>query len=253
METITVRLTRQQVDARLRKAVAAVLGHVPDSRGVGEALLTRVGVRLLSLIQQAFIVKARGGTDSAGIKWAPLSPATIAQRRVSSAEKKRLGITGKRVRGLLTPAQDRRWRQIYGSRLATLRAMGINHGEASARAAQIAWAVLKESGAKTKIGLLGSREVEILRDTSELFRSFEPGTERTRVRADGQIFEVSPGSVVVGTRKKPWHHAGVAGRLPARPYWPTDGTLPDDWNEALLDTIARGLVRAIGLYLQRAA
>lgn len=250
-EFIRVRLTRQQVEGRIRRSIAAVLGRVPDPDGTVHGLLMRLGVRLLSLIQADFVTLSRGGTSTWGIKWAPLKPATIAQRRTSRAELKSLGITGRRVRGFLTPAEDRIWRRIFATRLAWLRAHGMSEGAAKGRAAAIAWTALKAMGAKTKLEVLGSRVVDVLRDTSELFRSLSPGFEDQPSNADGQIFQVEPGRVTVGTNKKPWHHAGNPARnLPARPFWPTDGNLPPEWRDALLQTLLRGLVRVIILDLQ---
>lgn len=43
-------------------------------------LLEILGIRVLSLAQEAFQEKSRGGTGSDGIKWAPLKPETIKRK-----------------------------------------------------------------------------------------------------------------------------------------------------------------------------
>ena len=233
--------SRQELTTALSQLGKIVAGKTGDSSGLVKALQLRAGMTLLSKIQQAFIVKSRGGTGDDGITWPPLKRATIANRRVSASEKKALGIGGKRVRGLLTPAQDARWRDVYRKNLAML----IANGEANPKgiAAKIAWATLKKEGAKTKLEVLGGRKVDTLRDTGELLRSLTPGVQSQPSGADGQILRVMPGSVVVGTNKKPWHHAGVPGRLPARPLWPE--TIPDTWWEAIQDSFNQGLKKII--------
>lgn len=246
--------TRANLTALLRSAVRIFAGVEADSFDIAKGVQLRIGVALLSKIQQSFIVKSRGGTDEAGIKWQPLKRETIAQRRTTTKEKFGFRIQGKRVRGLLTPAQDRLWRKIFGSRKALFMSkFGLGEKEASARAAKIAWAILKAQGAKTKLEVLGGRVVDVLRDTGELFRSFSPGVEDRPSRADGQVFQTTPGRVIVGTNKKPWHHAGIPGRLPSRPFWPLDNTLPDAWWDALLLAGQRGVLKAFTLLLERRA
>lgn len=235
---------RDDLRAILSQVMDIVGGRAPDPLRVAQGIQLRAGVALLSQIQQDFIRKSRGGVGLDGIVWPPLSPKTIAQRRVSGAEKKALGIGGRRVRGLLTPQEDKEWRKIYGSRLAKLR-MHMPEGQARAKAAAIAWAVMKQRGAKTKLAVLGSRKVDILRDTGELLRSFSPGIEDRPSGADGQIFRTEPGAVIVGSNKKPQHHRGIKGRLPARPFWPLDGKIPDAWMPAVRTAVATGLARLI--------
>lgn len=92
-------------------------------------------------------------------------------------------------------------------------------------------------------------QVEILRDTGELFRSLSPGVEATPSNAPGQVFAVPPGRVIVGTNKKPWHHRGVPGKLPARPLWPKQ--LPDAWWRAIMGAYRRGLVKMLVELLTR--
>ena len=238
--------------ARYLRAIPTALSGGPDPLGIARGIQLRVGVAVLSCVQQAFVVKSRGGAGDDGIKWAPLARATVAQRRTSAADRRSLGITGKRVRGLLTPAEDRRWRAIFGSRLAQLRQV-MGEGEAKARAAQIAWGVLKSEGAKTKLEVLGGRTVDILRDTSKLFRSLTPGVADRPSGADGQVFRTPPGHVIVGTNV-PYaaaQHAGRAGRIPARPLWPLDGRLPKPWADAAARAIKTGVVRAVALLVER--
>lgn len=215
-------------------------------------LQLRVGMVLLSKIKQAFLVKAAGGTGEDGIKWPPLSPKTIAQRGTTADERKALGITkGMKFRGLLTADQDKEWRKIFSTRKAWLMLkFGLNERDASARAAQIAWTVLKGQGAKTKLATLGGRSVEILRDTGELLRSFSPGVDG---KGEGTILQTPLGKVIVGTNKKPWHQDGIPGRLPARPFWPPDGNLPEAWWNAILEALQQGVAEIVVRILQKAA
>lgn len=230
-------------------------GDQQDTDGLGRSLQLRCGVTLLSKIQQDFIRKSRGGIGEDGIRWPPLARSTIANRRTTAAEKQAAGVSGRRTRGTLTAAQDRRWRQIYGTRLARLR-LTMGEGEARARAAAIAWAVLKSEGAKTKLELFGGRQVDMLRDTSRLFRSLSPGVDDRPSGADGQVFQLAGrGNVIVGTNVvyAAAHQNGIPGRLPARPIWPPSGELPPAWSQAVAEAAIVGLIRAILILVQRGA
>lgn len=248
MPTVAFRGTRRELADLLRAVPLVLSGRAPDPLGVARALQLRLGTALLSQVQQDFVRKSRGETGRDGVKWPPLKRETIARRRTGPGELKRLGVTGKRVRGLLTPAEDKRWRQIFGTRLAWLR-NHMSEGEARARAAQIAWAVLKAAGAKTKLDVLGGRKVDILRDTGELLRSLSPGVDDRPSGADGQVFKVPSGRVIVGTNKKPWHQDGIPGKLPARRLWPVDGTIPPAWWEPVQKAGVRGLAKVIELLI----
>lgn len=250
-DTIRFRGTSVQARMLVRQLAGSLSGRVPDTYSISGPILARAGIGLLSKIQQSFITLSRTGSDPVtGISWPPLSPKTIAGRRTTAGERKQLGI-GKGTRPTLTPEQDKRWRGIFAFRLAILRAQGMGEQAAMGLAAAAAWSILKASGAKTKIELLGSRSVDSLRDTGELLRSLTPGFEDSPALPDGQILDVSPGRVTVGTNKKPWHHTGVPGRLPQRKLWPTDGRLPDSWNAAVSGAISRGLAKAVASILGR--
>jgi hypothetical protein len=236
--------SREEVLGVLRRLPRVLAGTEADADRVAEGLQLRLGLTLLGRIQEAFVVKARGGTDEAGIAWTPLKRETVASRR--PAPRKRWG---ERPRGLLTGKEDATWRRIFAVRLAWIQAKhGLDYKEAAAMAARQAWAEVKRQGARTKLAVYGGRQVEILRDTGELLASLGPGVDGRP--PDGQILRMLPGRVVVGTNKKTWHHRGVPGRLPRRPLWPDDGRLPDSWWSALTGALASGLVRVLTLILQ---
>lgn len=124
-------------------------------------------------INISFWARAKGGTDDLGNQWKPLAPATHAYKPLSPMEKKTYSISGKRVRGLLTPAQDKIWRLTFAIQLKRLsRKMGEN--EAKEEAAKRAWEKVKSLGADTKIGL--GRITDINVRTGALVAATYPGT-----------------------------------------------------------------------------
>jgi hypothetical protein len=237
-----LRATEAEVRDALARLPAVIAGLAPDVNGVGRALQLRIGVTALSQIQQAFITKTRGGIGSDGIKWKPLKPATIAQRRTTRTERKAAGVGGKRVRGLLTPSQDKQWRRTFASKKARLMLRGMSEGAASALAAQLAWTEAKAAGAKTLIGTFGNRKVDIGRDTSVMFRSLTPGVEDRPSGAASQVFDVERGAVIVGTAIPYASHFHKH-----RPLWPD--ALPRVWWDAILASLGRGVARLMALYL----
>ena len=259
MSAIATRLTAPEVRQLIADLVAGLGGHVadPELERLVHGIRLRAGMVALSLIQEAFVIKARGGTDDAGIKWDPLSPRTIAYgRRLGPGDPRPYrASTRYGSRPYLTDAQDRRWKRIYATRRAWLIARhGLSEEDAGARAAQIAWATLKEEGAKTKLELLGSRDVEIGRDTGRLLASLGPGTDRPQdhplesapapppdpAEVGDRILRDEPGIVIVGTNVE------YAGTFHARrPLWPYDGVLPDAWQEEILDAVATGISEAL--------
>lgn len=152
---------------------------------------------------------------------------------------------GKRVRGFLTPAQDREWRRVFRRAFYAARA-DVGEAEAKRIAGAAAWKFAREAfGYRTRTELFGNRKVDVLRDTGELLRALTPGVEAEPSGAPGQIFEVHPGRVVVGVNKKAWHHKGDRRRgLPARPLWPDDG-IPEAWVPAVNEAVETGVLEAV--------
>jgi hypothetical protein len=245
MDTVVFRGSKDEFRDLLRQLVAATSSDGPDPAGLVRGLQLRLGIAFLSQVQQDFLRKSRGMVGTDGILWPPLKPETIARRRITAAEKREAGIGGRRTLGKLTSEEEAEWKRIYDARLIQLR-KSFEEKSARSKAAEFAsWAIKKKRGGKTKLEIFGSRKVDILRDTSELFRSFSPGIEDQPSGADGQIFRTEPGAIIVGTNKKPWHHHGVKGKLPARPFWPTNGEIPAAWMPALRIAMATGLARIV--------
>jgi hypothetical protein len=145
-------------------------------------------------IHAEFMVKSRGGTDSAGIKWKPLSRRTVAYRPINQGDAKKFGFRNyQSTRSLLTPTEDKRWSAIF--------AYQIRRGRTKQDAAKIAWSVLRKSGAKTKLMLLGDRPVSLLVLTHRLEMSLRPGTVasgRYIPRAE-QFVSISNNQITLGT------------------------------------------------------
>lgn len=249
-----------------RRAVAELIGQLtgksPDRGGLARSVFYAIGFQAISDVQEAFIVKARGGTGEDGIKWPPLSKAYLAYgRRFGPGEKAELrraaglgrgnnrGI-GKNS-GLLTAAQQKRWRQVYSQKLAWLASRKpIN--EAKAIAASIAWNTIKQEGAKTKLEVYGNRQVDILRDTGILFNSISPGyfdgsnyEKPTGEGGDQQVFMPLTDGIVVGTTVKyaAAHNDGKG--VPKRQIFPEK--VPPAWMERW----TKVGMQAVSIFLRR--
>lgn len=257
---------------RLAALLPAVLsGRAPDRLGLAHGFRMRLAFAFLEKVKLAFIEKSRGGTDEAGISWPKLSKAYLAYgRRFGPGEQaalKRgagLGAANRSApggkKGLLTAAQLKRWWQVYARNLAWLAAREPI-GEAKGHAAAIAWATLKREGAKTKLEVFGSRQVEILRDTGILFNSLSPGElvdqgpGASYSAPEHQVVAERSGQLLVGTNV-PYaaaHHApkrkgGVVRRL-----WPEPGRVPAAWLDYFQRVAQTGVIKAIDTLAKEAA
>jgi len=235
---------QQRTQAGSRGELAALLAGLPailagdaatgKGRRVREAALRAGAAELLSIIKEAFVVKARGGTDEAGITWAPLSPETVAYGRRHpglNARRSRAAKKGRAGRPLLTDAQDRVWRAVYASTLARLQRGGSRGSDASSQAAGAAWAVVKAMGGKTILGEYGGEKVEIGRDTGRLLASLSPESR-------DDLLEIDGASVSVGSNVE---YAAHFHRR--RPLWPE--SLPEAWQERVAEVMAQAIMAAL--------
>jgi hypothetical protein len=240
-DTVYFRGKRSDLAELLRRVPALVEN---ESGGLVEGFKLRVANAVLSEVQQDFETKARGGKGRDGIKWPPLKRETVAGRTPPKHKAK-----DERPRGLLTVAQDALFRRTFGRVYHRLK-FDLGDAAAKAQAGKIAWAAVKAAGGKTRLATLGDRQVEILRDTGLLFRSFTPGVGETTAEVNGQVVRIPTGRIVVGSNVKPQHHAGIPGKLPARPFWPLGGAIPGPWWEGIRLAAIRGLQRLVRLSVE---
>lgn len=261
MNRVVFKGSRAELRNLTYRMAAILAGREADTTGIARGFMLAIGVAALTDIKDAFVTKARGGTDEMGIRWPPLTKEYLAYgRRFARGEavglKRAAGLDPKtnrfapgRGKGLLTKEQLTRWRQIFARLVPRFYMSTGNIAFAKTRAAQIAWATLKKEGAKTKLEVFGSRQVEILRDTGVLFNSISPGlmsgqpgpnatyAKPSAPGGEQQIFDLSPGQVVVGTTVAyaAAHNKPDKATVPRRQFLPDDASqVPEVWWERWL-------------------
>jgi hypothetical protein len=233
MNEISVRSGSDNL-AQVLRDLPRYVNHPGYARDAVNALLVRVGLEALSRIKQAFIAKAKGGTDEAGERWPKLERSTVAYSRrhpgVLWPGKKRAPF---RPSWMLTEKERKRWWELNAQ-------VG----------AAMAWIILKDEGAKTLIGEYGDTKVETLRDTGLLLNSLSPGVPGSQ---PNQVFRVGDANVIIGTNREHAvaHHNGVPGKLPQRRLWPPPSKWPASWWGGMLSQLRQGMIDVVARTLRR--
>lgn len=269
MATIRFQGSRADVTRVVQQLAAMLTGRAQDNDQIARGFMLALGFAALSDIRAAYIEKARGGTDAMGIKWQPLAPETIANRRVGpGAKKARISVSdtaGQRL-DKITQAQLVRDRERIRNR-ETKKAfrrfqLSLPRAEALRRARIVGGLKATADTGKTKVQTLGNRDVEILRDTGILFNSLSPGLlqgaryqKPTDQGGEQQIMETFPGELIVGTNV-PYattHQRGDPSRnVPARPFLPGDNyPVPQIWWDRWLRAANAALVSSIQILFRR--
>jgi hypothetical protein len=255
MPTLFVAASRRpELEAVLRQLPGILAGTEADVGGIARGFKMRVSFAFFSLVKEAFIVKSRGGTDAAGIKWPPLSREYLAYTRPMNGRQppRAGGLAPGGNDGFMTAAQLNQWRRDFAG---AMKYLSVQIGEDAARgqAAAIAWSKAKSRGVRTKLEVFGEREVEILRDRGILFNSLSPGqineagVDATYSPPEDQVAEDGPGWLLVGTNVEYAYYHHVQPGI--RPLWPKNGNLPAVWIDEIMEVAVSGLER-IGELLQ---
>lgn len=248
--TITFNGTTEQARERLALLGLVLSGQSNEAPQIHQRFLLAMGLALLGNIKSAYVVKARGGTDEMGIKWAPLQPQTIANRRVGPRDTRtRKGASKQDAdRAQLIKEREKIRKREYKKILKRLGArMPIK--QAKTRASRAAGQIATRITGKTKVQTLGSRQVEILRDTGVLLNSLTPADRNgdSYSPPPGQIMNVQQGAVAVGTNvlyAATHQHGDKSRNIPARPFLPVK-KLPREWVEDINEAGAIALAETL--------
>lgn len=249
------RYEARQLVYRLREML---VGKAPDALGIAKGFTTCIGFAALSDVKDAFIEKARAGTDEMGVQWQPLKPATIARRRLGPDDLKIPTIK------LRSDVVKRYIASKAGKELLARLMLSLSPEQAKSRVRQIAGQLATGKTGLNKVETLGYRTVEILRDTGVLFNSMSPGvlssvgpdasyTKPTAKGGDQQIFNVRPGAVVVGSNV-PYAatHQYGRGHVPQRKMLPVSTfDIPEVWWDRWLAIGEKALEAGARLLFER--
>jgi phosphoglycolate phosphatase-like HAD superfamily hydrolase len=180
------------------------------------AYWSAITLSLFTELHHAFEIKSAGGRDDNGDYWVDLAPEYKAYKRekVGKLHGKTLLTQNQRRKyladtpGLLSITQYKKWRKtfakVYQREVRKSRkSNGLTDLEAKAKAASIAWAEAKKTGAETLIGTLGKKPFPILRITDTLFKSLKPGRVSALRYNKGdrnQVSRLKQGVLEIGTR-----------------------------------------------------
>ena len=239
--TIKTRSSAEQVKATVGSLPLKLLGGGRFS----EHVLTCIGLAVLADIQREFVIASRGGSNAYGLKWPPLKPETIANRRVGPKDirndpdvKAREQIRKREFRKMF-----RRFKQ------------SLPESEARAAANRAAGQMATKLTGQTKVQTLGHRQVDMLRDTAILVNSLsaarpKPAAFDSYSATEDQLFNVEASAVTVGTTV-PYaavHNFGYPpGNIPARQFIPRPEQIP----QQMIDAYNRIAAQAV-LFVLRA-
>lgn len=236
-------------------------GELPDDTGAIRDALTAVGLVTLANIHNHFNKLSQGGTGDDGTVWERLSVVTLALRRkdagISAISRMLDELTGKN--GKASPSRRRmflnnakRMRAFYergADRAARRRALKIlelmkpyisdtRYNKTKKELEDIGKP--KKSRKAVNRLIFASAGALILRDTGDLFNSLEPF-----LGAVGQIFNLGPGWVEIGTKKSyaKYHQSPEPRKmkadgtpiLPRRPFIPDK--IPQSWYDDAVNTL----------------
>lgn len=229
MNTVHTRKTPEQIRKALADLVLAVQGR-SDATGLLQAFTLRLGYGLLSCFYQAYLTKAKGGTDESGIRWDPIKRETVAYSRPHpglEGKRQQAAAEGRPGRPLLSREQDTLWRRSYAEHYHRLE--GEGESSPSGHAAAIAWMITKRAGGKTILDTYGDTPVEIGRSSGRALNGMAMAVRSQASNDDCQVRE-QPGQVEVAMRVSYMVHFHKK-----RPLWDGSRPFPRAYREVLDD------------------
>jgi len=203
---ITTKLTKAEVRNIISLVPGIIRGRERDPHNLHNKFWGAVALSMYESLHDAFDDKSQGGQDELGHSWDDITERTKAYSRpiYPGEMPRRIRLNAKRqdTIGLLSPEEYKRWKLIFAI-IYNKDKDKLGDAEAKVKAAKVAWKKLKEEGAQTKIDVLGSRNLLILRNTERLYRSFLPGklsTHSYRKYNKDQIYIVEKGAITIGTK-----------------------------------------------------
>lgn len=223
----------EEIKHLVRYSAKCVKGTVPDHYRVGERFWSAVAHSLFESIFTAFLAKSNHQKDELGQSWKDLDPKTKAYNRPDARrslvlyDNRAVRTPSLRVRPTLPPSVNKAW---GGRWLGILMGYAVEEDSTKELAAGSTWEYFKAKGYPTLIGLTQNLKLPILNRTGALQRSLFPAPLRGGIYIPldaNQIFEMSPGKLVVGTKRPGVEY--IAGK---RPLWKKKPSL---WISRALD------------------
>lgn len=237
---------------------AICAGTIPEYAPFAAAFAATVGNAFLADVKHDYNLMSKAGTGFNDTVWKPNKPATVRAK-----VKKHLGaLKGKDNRSQAFNARYQEWLSLVKQTKANLKSAYVTSKDPAIRkeqrkqldnavnaaVGQFAHIIRKEVGFDS---VRAFQLTPILKDTGRMFNSLSAGIEDQPYSgpdSEFQIFLAQPGMVTVGTKVEyaSAHQHGYAPRgIPARPFFPEPGQIPDHWRADMIDAGKHALAKFI--------
>lgn len=202
--------TKKVMGNFIKKVPDIISGAKPprtsDERKLYNVFWSTLTQSLFESIYKSYKARSEGGADDRGMTWQDLAPVTKAYKKNRKGHltgNQRRKLNNQDTLGLLTPAQHKEWKYVFGKTYGKLKPMaGENEDDIKALAAKKAWYVVKQMGAETLIGTLGNAQMPIMKETGLLLDSLKPGKVSKVKYIKGhrnQVVRLRAGELEIGT------------------------------------------------------
>jgi hypothetical protein len=237
---------------------AICAGTVPEYAPFAAAFAATVGNAFLANVKRNYDTMSRAETGFDGTVWVPNKRATV----VAKVNKHKGALKGKSNRALAFKKRYEEYLALVRTTKKSLRKVYVTSKDKDkkkeqeklldnavlAAVGQFAHVVRKEEGYDD---VRAFQLTAILRDTNRMFNSLSAGIEDQPYAgpdAEFQTFLAQPGLVTVGTKviyAATHQHGDPQRGIPARPFFPEPGKIPEIWMEDMIDAAKTALAKFI--------